>query len=184
MIRKTSDIPIPDTRTSDIYQDLYHFYYRRAYRAAASDDLSSAIRHAAVAAASNPEDKDARMLLCLIHYRLGDFAAARGALAGSGIERTDITDTLDSCEGTQEKINRLIDSGDTAAAIRLLCGIEDKSVRQYNMLGCLYMLRNKPAKARAVFLAALALDRKNEDALRFLSDACKTTRKEWWKVWK
>ncbi|MCL2107602.1 MAG: hypothetical protein FWH26_11175 [Oscillospiraceae bacterium] len=153
--------------------ELDRHYYRLALSMAARRDLSGAASHARTALAINGENGQAKRLLEICLYELGEPApvsnmpcdAHRGDLNGqTGLG--DIIHRLNDLRARTGKIKR-------RKAMRLLKGLHRQSVRSLNMQGCLCAIDGKYRKAARFFALALEKDRGSGLAAAGLAEASK-----------
>lgn len=140
-------------------------FFRQSLRLAAEHELAESLRCAKRALALGSPHAGEVMGLC--YYELGDLALAEHFLnefhqEAVRKERASIQEMLHTVEG-------LVQRGSYKKALRAL-QFSHATVRLLNLRGCLYARIRHYRQAAACFSEALKLDRRNEEALAFLSD--------------
>jgi len=152
-------------------EPLSDIYYQKGLALSMNGNLSQALKQVKLALAIHPEHVDAKQLEALCHYRLGFY----GHLPSSYLNDA----TLQSKHSKLQEVIDLAKARQHKKALKKLEQMEDKSVNEWNMLGCLYAHFKKKDKALASFSHALTLDQGNPDSLYFLRHAYEWLKRRW-----
>lgn len=162
-------------------RELSDYYFTKALAAARDDDLTKSISYSAISLGSNNANDNCRKLAGLCYYQLGNYIMTEYIFNHSEYYARNLKDRI------LEKSNKMNEAGQLARnrkykkAIRLLENESDKSVNEYNYLGCLYVILHKKDKAAFCFLEALKIDSSHPDTLLYLKNIQKSSGKRWWK---
>lgn len=170
-----------------IYASNWH--YNRGLDRARVKDLSGAIVSLTRALKYNKRNTDARNLLGLIYYQMGEIVPAlgewvisvhfreRGNLAAEYIERIQNSPAkLAAADRVIQRYNQALayikEKNDEMAVIELkkVVGMSPTYVKAYQVLGLLYMRRKQYRNARKVLMRAVKVDRNNMDTLRYMRE--------------
>jgi len=162
--------------------ELSDYYFLTALKAANNAELTKAIRHAAVSMGINRENDECRKLAGLCYYKLGNYIMAEYCFNNSSYYLDKIKDLLSEKKKLLDDIGQLVNNRQYKKAIRVLEEEKDKSVNEYNYLGCLYAAVCKHKKAAACFMEALKEDSTNEEALYYLKNIQIIKEKRWWNI--
>ena len=151
-------------------------YFRLALDKARQRDLSGAIAHAQCALRINAENDQARKLLGLCLYELGELDDAAKALAGcDGLAETSYAERERMAEALRQA-RELCQQRKWRKAAALLQDLPHQSVRILIMRGCIKAnAGNYPAAAK-LFARALEKDRGNRLAGEYLTEAARRMR--------
>lgn len=162
--------------------ELSSLYFRKALEAAKGDELTKAVRYAAVSLGVNQEKDESRKLAGLCYNRLGNYTMAEYCFNNSPYYIETVKDILEERKNKIKEVGRLVDRQQYKIAVKTLEKENDKNVNEYNYLGCLYAALQKKEKATACFLKALEVDNSNPDTLYYLKSIQYTKEKRWWRI--
>ncbi len=170
-----------------IYSSNWH--YNRGLQRARVKDLSGAIVSLTRALKYNKRNTDARNLLGLIYYQMGEIVPAlgewvisvhfqeKGNLAAEYIERIQNNPAkLDAANRVIQRYNQALkyiaQKNDEMAVIELkkVVNMSPTYVKAYQVLGLLYMRRKQYRNARKALMSAVKVDRNNMDTLRYMRE--------------
>ena len=170
-----------------IYSSNWH--YNQGLAKAKVRDLSGAVTSLSQSLKYNKRNTDARNLLGLIYYQMGEIVAALSewVISVHFQERNNIAaDYIQAIQNNPAKLkaaNKVIQKYNLAlnyvqennadlAIIELkrVVNMSPTYIRAYQLLGLLYMQRKQYAAARKVLMRAVKVDRNNMTTLRYLKE--------------
>lgn len=157
-------------------------YFARALDQAEKSDVSAALRTVSSALGMLPEDERSWKLAGLCYYQLGNYA-----MAGYCFDR--LTDEREEWQAAallkQEEMNpviALVEQGNYKKAAASLAAA-DKTIGEWNYLGCLYAVLGRREQAAECFTKVLAMDRSNAGAIKYLIGLDQMKKRKWWQLW-
>ncbi|MDR1204860.1 MAG: hypothetical protein LBL26_05180 [Peptococcaceae bacterium] len=156
-----------------------HRCYLLALSAAKRGDLSAAARLAACALSLDETQDNARRLLGLCLYELGDLETAAGVLAAC----PDLADAArEACALTRaglDEAERLARRGKWRAALSAADKIPHQSARLLNIRGCILAGAKRYVKAGRLFAEAMEKDTGSRFAPACLMETAKRAKSFW-----
>lgn len=158
-------------------------YFSKALDSAKKSELSAALRFASLTLGLAPADEKAWRLAGLCYYQLGNYEMAQHCFGQLTKEREDWqTAILKKQEETKPAIT-LTRQGKYKKAAAYLAAA-DKTIGEWNYLGCLYAVLGQKDKAAGCFVTALKMDHSNADARDYLSGLEQRKKRRWWSIWR
>lgn len=155
-------------------------YYHKALTSAQNAKLSSALRYTAIALGLEPADDRAWKLAGLCYYQLGQYGMAEHCLQQMTVPYAKWQSLFLEKQQEMNQVTNLVGQGVYKKAALYLAG-RDKTIGEWNYLGCLYMVLRQRKKAMDCFSAVLEMDHENEYARKYQSDLEQVKiRKRWW----
>lgn len=159
---------------------LSDFYFSKAFYLAKNANLTDAVIYASISLGLDAENTQSQILAGLCYYQLGNYAMAKYCFRHSPYYMDHMKDPISQKECELELIRQLTEKKQYKKAAHLLEKNTDKSICQFNYLGCLYAVLEEKDKAVNNFLKALNGDCKNTDALFYLRNMEQIKKKRWW----
>ena len=170
-----------------IYSSNWH--YNQGLAKAKVRDLSGAVTSLSQSLKYNKRNTDARNLLGLIYYQMGEIVAALSewVISVHFQERNNIAaDYIQAIQNNPAKLkaaNKVIQKYNLALSymqennadlaiieLKRVVNMSPTYIRAYQLLGLLYMQRKQYAAARKVLMRAVKVDRNNMTTLRYLKE--------------
>lgn len=164
-----------------MFDELSDYYFLKALDLAKNADLSGAVWHASASMGINKEREDCRRLAGLCYYKLGNYTMAEYCFNNSEYYIENIKELISRKKELMSSIKELADKKHYKRAAKELEKVADKSINEYNYLGCLYAILHKKEKAIECFLEAYKEDKYNKDTLHYMGHI-QFIKKRWWEV--
>lgn len=161
---------------------LADIYFARALWHAGNADLSAAICLAAAALGMAPQKENAWKLAGLCYYQLGNYNMADYCFQQLTDERARLLAETHVKQEEMRSVIALVKQGYYKKAAADLAAA-DKTIGQWNYLGCLYAVLQQKEKAAECFVAVLKKDHSNTCALKCLSGLEQLKKRKWWNIW-
>lgn len=162
-------------------RDLSDYYFTKALAASRDDNLTKAISYSAISLSLDNDNDNSRKLAGLCYYRLGNHMMVEYIFNRSEYYLENLEHWVLERKDKMNELRQLTNNLKYKKAIKLLRNEPDKSVNDYNYLGCLYAVLHKQEKALRYFLEALKMDNSNPDTLLYLKNMPGDRVKWWWK---
>jgi len=162
-------------------RELSDYYFSKALDAARDDDLTKAISYSAISLGLNNDNDNSRKLSGLCYYRLGNYMMVESIFNRSEYYIKNLEHWVLEKKDKMNELSQLSKNLKYKKAIKRLRVDSDKSVSEYNYLGCLYAIMHKQDKAVHCFLEALKMDTSNSNTLLYLKNIQGDRVKRWWK---
>lgn len=161
-------------------EKLSDFYFLKALTLAKSANLTDAVMYASISLGLDNERTESRKLAGLCYYKLGNYTMAKYCFGDLPYYLNYMKEPISQKEHEMELIRQLTGKKHYKKAIQILEKNTDKSIGQFNYLGCLYAVMQKKEKAASNFSKALKGDTMNADALFYLRNMEQIKTKRWW----
>jgi len=161
-------------------EELFDFYFHKALEYAKGDDLTKAIQYVSISLGLDEENESAWRLAGLCYYALGNYTMAEQCFKYSPHYMEQAADSIFIKRAEMAQVKQLVDKMQYKKAIRILAADNDKSVLQWNYLGCLYGILRKKEKALTCFSEALRKDSGNLKTIFYLQNVQYMKEKRWW----
>ena len=161
---------------------LLDIYFARALDHAENSNISAALRFASLALGMMPEDEKTWKLAGLCYYQLGNNKMTEFCFGQLSDEREELLAAVLRKQDEMKPAVGLAEQGDYKKAAAYLAAV-DKTIGQWNYLGCLYAVLGQREKAADCFVEALKMDHSNAFALNYLSGLDQIKKRKWWKIW-
>ncbi|MGL6197341.1 MAG: hypothetical protein ACRC3H_00250 [Lachnospiraceae bacterium] len=161
---------------------LAEFFFAKALNCADESNLTAALRYSAIALGLMPTDEKKWRLAGLCYYQMGNYEMAGYCFGQLPNEREDWQAAVLKKMADMKTVTSLAEHGEYKKAVNFLAAAE-KTIGQWNYLGCLYAILGQKKKAADCFVTALMMDRGNVDALAYLSGLEQMKKRKWWQIW-
>lgn len=159
-------------------------YFSRALDSAGKAELSAALRFASITLGLAPADEKAWRLAGLCYYQLGNYKMAGYCIGQLAREREDWQAAIRKKQEEMQPVIALAGQGKYKKAAACLAAAADKTIGEWNYLGCLYAVLGREEKAAGCFVTALKMDRSNTDARDYLLGLEQMKKRRWWTIWR
>lgn len=157
-------------------------YFSRALDRAKKSELSAALRFASITLGLAPADEKAWRLAGLCYYQLGNYEMAERCFGQLTDERADWQAAILKKQEEMKPVITLARQGKFKKAAVYLAAA-DKTIGEWNYLGCLYAVLGQKEKAAKCFVTVLKMDHGNANALDYLSGLEQMKKRRWWLIW-
>lgn len=158
-------------------------YFTRALDSAKRSEISAALRFASITLGLAPTDEKAWRLAGLCYYQLGNYEMAGYCFGQFTAEREDLQAAILKKQEEMKPTIALTRQGNYKKAAAYLAAA-DKTIGEWNYLGCLYAVLGQKEKAAECFTAVLRMDHGNANALDYLSALGQMKKRRWWQIWR
>lgn len=161
---------------------LPEIYFAMALDQAEKSDVSAALRTVSSALGMMPEDERFWKLAGLCYYQLGNYEMAGYCFGRITEEREEWQAAAHNKQDEMNPVIALAEQGNYKKAAASLSAA-DKTIGEWNYLGCLYAVLGRREQAADCFVKVLAMDRSNACALKYLSGLDQMKKRKWWQIW-